>query len=428
VTCWACPRKCSSVHNSVLQKCAERRLQDIAANGRVPVACSRRLMMVPDPTGLLQPGEIFVQLSEHPADIGLRSLSDPLRVKDASSPRMTLIRGTAVMARNPCYHPAEIAVMQAVDIEDKADPSTLAHCKRWKACLYNVVVLSAKGIVSDAQTLSGGDYDGDVAWVCWDSGIVDFIVAGSRHSSPFPDFLETHAERVELSSLADVYLFSLRDFSLGLATNTHLAWLDYFLDPATPSMDPFVKGSEPAALAALCGQIVDARKTGRFCGIPLEFQKIAYPHFLRQSHGHSRRSTSALGRMFDEGVGMALHYQRTHMTSALAADTPSKLLRIVAKNLNWWNLEAIAEHHYQLFRRQNDERSSKMRFCQTFDAAEDRARLALAYYMVSWNHVFISSTKETVSSFPWDIAYQELVDAVIRHAASAISSASSHTS
>ena len=56
--------------------------------------------------------------------------------------------------------------------------------------LKDVIVFSAKGNVPLADKLSGGDYDGDKAWVCWDPDIVNnFVNAGVPEPPDLSPFL-----------------------------------------------------------------------------------------------------------------------------------------------------------------------------------------------------------------------------------------------
>ena len=40
-------------------------------------------------------------------------------------------------------------------------------------CLKDVIVLSTRGSRAPADQMSGGDYDGDEAWICWDERLVN---------------------------------------------------------------------------------------------------------------------------------------------------------------------------------------------------------------------------------------------------------------
>ncbi|KAK4243402.1 RNA dependent RNA polymerase-domain-containing protein, partial [Corynascus novoguineensis] len=91
---------------------------------------------------LLEPDEVHICLSKL---FGVDRYSD--------------LDGHVLVARNPAHLPSDIQRVKAV-----FKPG-LRHLK-------DVIVFSIKGDVSLAHTLSGGDYDGDIAWVCWDSDTV----------------------------------------------------------------------------------------------------------------------------------------------------------------------------------------------------------------------------------------------------------------
>lgn len=71
-----------------------------------------------------------------------------------------LLRGIDVLvARAPAHLPSDVQRVRAVFKTELND-------------LEDVIVFSSKGSVPLASKLSGGDYDGDQAWVCWDPEIV----------------------------------------------------------------------------------------------------------------------------------------------------------------------------------------------------------------------------------------------------------------
>ncbi|GKU08745.1 unnamed protein product, partial [Fusarium langsethiae] len=110
------------------------------------IAKSTSALMTIDFQGVLAPNE--VQLCFSPAfDDGQQTLDD--------------IGGFDVLVgRCPAHLPSDIQKVKAVFKPE------LRHFK-------NVVVFSSLGDKPLASKLSGGDYDGDKAWVCWDPDIVD---------------------------------------------------------------------------------------------------------------------------------------------------------------------------------------------------------------------------------------------------------------
>ncbi|CAJ0760216.1 1515_t:CDS:2 [Entrophospora sp. SA101] len=106
---------------------------------KIEVALSRTLVCIADPTGTLQPGEVYIQLDRN-AGIDPRT-GLPFYV----------IEGDVILARNPCSLPSDILKAKAV-----RNP----HLNNY----YNLVVFPTNvnpRESSMANNLSGGDYDGD---------------------------------------------------------------------------------------------------------------------------------------------------------------------------------------------------------------------------------------------------------------------------
>lgn len=112
----------------------------------IPVGRSAYLYMTIDFTGILAEDEVHIGFSTaYTAD------------QDWSN---TMVQGDVLVGRSPAHFISDIQKVRAVFKPELAD-------------LKDVVVFSSKGNIPLADKLSGGDYDGDLAWVCWDSRIVD---------------------------------------------------------------------------------------------------------------------------------------------------------------------------------------------------------------------------------------------------------------
>ncbi|RPD65627.1 hypothetical protein L226DRAFT_543193 [Lentinus tigrinus ALCF2SS1-7] len=119
----------------------------------VPMSCSA--FIVPDPYGVLGPGEIHVKSS-------MRNLPD-------QSGRMTdIVKGDVLVTRHPCKVPSDVQKVRAVE--------------HYKLSHYvDVIVVSTKSHVFNGESLNrhlasltgGGDYDGDTMEVFWDPNIVN---------------------------------------------------------------------------------------------------------------------------------------------------------------------------------------------------------------------------------------------------------------
>ncbi|KAL9551303.1 hypothetical protein MBANPS3_004328 [Mucor bainieri] len=122
-------------------------MQAITTKYKIEVSQSCTVTCVPDPTGTLEPGEIFLQLSSR-------------RVDEKTGIRAGQILGDVIVTRNPCALASDVQKVKAVDCTALRMYSDLA-------------IFSIKGETSLASQLSGGDYDGDIVFCCWDERIVE---------------------------------------------------------------------------------------------------------------------------------------------------------------------------------------------------------------------------------------------------------------
>ncbi|KAF3941041.1 hypothetical protein ABW19_dt0203098 [Dactylella cylindrospora] len=149
-------------NNSYLQtqlfKCLEERLEPLTKRSKYLVPKSTSVKCVPDFTGKLKEGEVFLRFST--------------TLNDASLGEGDALSGTVLLARCPAYTESDIQKVSAC-----TDTDICAALKD----LVDCIVLSTKGDKSLVSYLSGGDFDGDTLWVCWDERIVDpFISKGEN--------------------------------------------------------------------------------------------------------------------------------------------------------------------------------------------------------------------------------------------------------
>ncbi|RDW62034.1 hypothetical protein BP6252_11467 [Coleophoma cylindrospora] len=127
----------------------------------ITVGKSAYIYMVPDFSGSLAPNEVFVDFSTFKYDTDYQT---------------SLLKDTNVLvARSPAHYISDVQKVTAV-------------YKAELIGLKDVIVFSTQGNPSLASKLSGGDYDGDLAWVCWEPSIVDNFV--NADVPQFPDLLK----------------------------------------------------------------------------------------------------------------------------------------------------------------------------------------------------------------------------------------------
>lgn len=197
------------------QRAAATLRSDARESLRIPLPLSRRLTLVPDPSGVLRPGEAFVRLSA----ASLATLRDDCAVwwgsvpagggqapasgaGGADRPRLApldsrcsvlispdgVLRGDVFAIRSPAHLPRHVVGLRCVSMVEAAARCAekdgrlpdLAEALLWRDMLVDVLVLAADTFrtdPSDASRLSGGDFDGDEALVVFDRRLVEPIYA-----------------------------------------------------------------------------------------------------------------------------------------------------------------------------------------------------------------------------------------------------------
>lgn len=152
------PMKLKFLQDLVLQK-MKAKGQKMKEDLKIRIAKSTYAFMLVDFWGVLEPNEVHLSFSSK-FDDHTDELSD--------------LDGLEVLvARSPAHLPSDIQKVRAVF------KPALRH-------LRDVIIFSSKGLSPLAAMLSGGDYDGDKAWICWDPDIVQNFV--NHPLPPQPSF------------------------------------------------------------------------------------------------------------------------------------------------------------------------------------------------------------------------------------------------
>ena len=123
------------------------RTEELKARLNITVGRSTYAYMVPDFWGVLEEGEVYIDFSSFIDNVSGFSGA-------------TLSGDEILVARSPAHFVSDIQKVKAV-------------IKAELVGLKDVIVFSTKGKPSLADKLSGGDFDGDIAWVCWEPSIVN---------------------------------------------------------------------------------------------------------------------------------------------------------------------------------------------------------------------------------------------------------------
>jgi hypothetical protein len=240
------PRDTPILHER-LQGFLKRHIDRYLNKMQIRVPLSAFLFCIADPFGCLEPNEIHVGFSERWNDLENNFSENELNGVEV------------LVGRSPALLPSDIQRTKAV-FRDQ-----LRHFK-------DVAVFSTKGDVPLADLLSGGDYDGDVIWLCWNGKIVQhFVNADPPAKCARPDIeFGMKNKSVELSEIfcanpntptaseidhffRNCFTFNLNQSFLGKCSVEHERVV---YDEGSLSDPRAIK------LATLAGYLVDSNKQG----------------------------------------------------------------------------------------------------------------------------------------------------------------------
>ena len=152
----------------------------------IGVGCSTIALCIADPLGVLEEGEVHFAFSTNFEGEVLDHENPNQAVRVWAN---TMLNNEDVLvARSPAHLPSDIQRVRAVF------KSQLANIK-------DIIVFSAKGRQPLADKLSGGDYDGDRVWVCWDP---DFVQNFRNAPVPPATSPETHGMEKDRRTVRDI--------------------------------------------------------------------------------------------------------------------------------------------------------------------------------------------------------------------------------
>ncbi|KAI0161728.1 RNA dependent RNA polymerase-domain-containing protein [Hypoxylon sp. FL1284] len=209
---------------------------------RVKIARSTYAFMIIDFLGVLEPDEVHLCFSS--------------KFADGSDERYDLDGMDVLVARSPAHLPSDIQKVRAVFKPE------LRHLK-------DVVIFPRTGDIPLAHKLSGGDYDGDKAWVCWEPEIVnnfdsvdlpekpDFSGYLKRDKQKITSFVEENDGDGVDGMIERAFAFSLRPKLLGICTS-YKERLCYYYNS--------ISNAPVVNLSWFLGELADQAKNGIIFG------------------------------------------------------------------------------------------------------------------------------------------------------------------
>ncbi|CAH9086896.1 unnamed protein product [Cuscuta europaea] len=248
-------------------------LGDLRLKARIFVPSGRWLMGCFDELGELEQGQCFIQVSS----LSLENCFTKHGSKFEARKNVKVIKGTVVIAKNPCLHPGDVRVLQAVDVPG------LHH-------LYDCLVFPQKGERPHTNEASGSDLDGDLYFVTWD----DNLIPPSRESYPPMEYAAAEVQElpraVTHQQIADFFVKNMVNESLGAICNAHVVHSD--LSEYGAFDEKCLKLAELAAIA------VDFPKTGIVAKMPAECKPKLYPDFMGKEEFQTYKSKRILGKLY----------------------------------------------------------------------------------------------------------------------------------
>ncbi|CZR63638.1 related to RNA-dependent RNA polymerase (involved in quelling) [Phialocephala subalpina] len=184
--------------NKMAREVFKRKCDDLKERMCITVGRSTYAYMVPDFWGCLKENEVYIDFS---------SFVDNVSGFSGAS----LSGADVLVARCPAHFVSDIQKVKAVVKEELVG-------------LKDVIVFPIVGNPSLAAKLSGGDYDGDIAWVCWEPTIVDNFACADVPAVPdlvLEGFLTKDSTKYEdlirsESSLSATSLFLKKSFQFNM--------------------------------------------------------------------------------------------------------------------------------------------------------------------------------------------------------------------
>ncbi|GAU23167.1 hypothetical protein TSUD_306150 [Trifolium subterraneum] len=248
-------------------------LWGLREKSRIFVSSGRWLMGVLDELGVLEQGQCFVQVSTP----SLENCFSKHGSRFSETKNLHVVKGLVAIAKNPCLHPGDVRILEAVDVPD------LHH-------LYDCLVFPQNGERPHPNEASGSDLDGDLYFVTWDGN----LIPPSKKSWPPMDYTAQESRlqtrQVTIRDIIDFFVKNMVNEHLGSICNAHVVHAD---SSAKGALD-----QKCQSLAELAAAAVDFPKTGKLVTMPPNLKPKLYPDFMGKEHHQSYLSEKILGKLY----------------------------------------------------------------------------------------------------------------------------------
>ncbi|KAA0046353.1 putative RNA-dependent RNA polymerase 1 [Cucumis melo var. makuwa] len=245
--------------NMMLRTFRANKLLDLKTKSRIFVPKGRTMMGCLDETRTLEYGQVFVHCS----------------VPGRSSEGNFVVKGKVVVAKNPCLHPGDVRLLDAIDVK------ALHH-------MVDCVVFPQNGKRPHPNECSGSDLDGDLYFVCWDSELTCIKQVKPMSYKPAPTIQLDHDVTIE--EVQKHFANYMVNDGLGAIANAHTVFADKNPKKAM--------SAECIKLAKLFSIAVDFSKTGVPANLPRNLRVHEYPDFMDKPDKPTYVSNGVLGKLF----------------------------------------------------------------------------------------------------------------------------------
>uniref|UniRef100_A0A1J3DSQ6 RNA-dependent RNA polymerase n=1 Tax=Noccaea caerulescens TaxID=107243 RepID=A0A1J3DSQ6_NOCCA len=251
----------------------ESQLSELKSRCRILVPKGRILIGCMDEMGILEYGQVYVRVTLTKAELESREQSFFRKIDEETC----VVVGKVVVTKNPCLHPGDIRVLEAI-YEISFEQKGFLDC----------IIFPQKGERPHPNECSGGDLDGDQFFVSWDEKLVPSQMdapmdyAGSR-----PRIMDHDVTLEEIHKFFVDYMIS---DTLGVISTAHLVHADRDPDRA--------RSQKCLELANLHSRAVDFAKTGAPAEMPYALKPREFPDFLERFEKPMYISQSVFGKLY----------------------------------------------------------------------------------------------------------------------------------
>ncbi|CAL0306822.1 unnamed protein product [Lupinus luteus] len=249
-------------------------LSDLKSKCRILVPKGRILVGCLDETGILNYGQVFVRITVKKTKEQFEDES--LRKADGDD-CTSIIVGKVVVTKNPCLHPGDVRVLDAIYSEELEE-------KGLRDCL----VFPQKGHRPHPNECSGGDLDGDLFFISWDKELIPCeIEAPMDYTGRRPRVMD---HKVTLEEIHQFFVDYMINDTLGAISTAHLVHADREPNKA--------RSRKCLELANLHSMAVDFAKTGAPAEMPTVLKPKEFPDFMERDEKPKYISNGVLGKLY----------------------------------------------------------------------------------------------------------------------------------